>query len=280
MPIEQARKILKQPLFIFFAVALAVLITDNFLLFERQSKNVVVNDRTLSSFVNVNYGLDNAQMISSYLRSLDEQERQELETRFLENEALYHFAISRALDKNDEELKSIISAKARNVVEMMVNAEQGLPSTAEAKQFFEQNSQRYTRGERYNLLIVNRSAPSEEILHTLQNEQPTIRQVVSLSNLPNLEKVLREAEPQQIETQFDTQLASDILQQTDGNWYGPYQSDKGFHWVKLDRLAPVDVEFQQIEEQVKQDLYQQQVDSRYQALINDLVAQLNIREGR
>lgn len=280
MPKEQARKILKQPLFIFFAVALAVLITDNFLLFERQSKNVVVNDRTLSSFINVNYGLDNAQMISSYLRSLDEQERQELEARFLENEALYHFAISRALDKNDEELKSIISAKARNVVEMMVNAEQGLPSTTEAKQFFEQNRHRYTRGERYNLLIVNRSAPSEEILHTLQNEQPTIRQVVSLSNLPNLEKVLREAEPQQIEAQFDAQLASNILQQTDGNWYGPYQSEKGFHWVKLDRLAPVDVEFQQIEEQVKQDLYQQQVDSRYQALINDLVAQLNIREGR
>ncbi|MGR5542430.1 hypothetical protein ACPV5V_28170, partial [Vibrio campbellii] len=89
---------------------------------------MTVSNENLRKYVNVNYGLDNVSMIQSYIDALDSVDKDALIKEYLENEALYYFALNRSLDKDDEELKSVITSKSKNVIEMMVNAEQALPN--------------------------------------------------------------------------------------------------------------------------------------------------------
>ncbi|GAM60326.1 hypothetical protein JCM19232_659 [Vibrio ishigakensis] len=97
-------------------------------------------------------------MINGYIDSLDDEKKEFLIEEYLTNEALYNFAMNRSLDKNDEELKSVITAKSKNIIEMMVNAEQPIPTIKEARAYFEAGNHNYQMQETYDLVLINKKS--------------------------------------------------------------------------------------------------------------------------
>ncbi|MGF1702092.1 peptidyl-prolyl cis-trans isomerase [Photobacterium makurazakiensis] len=268
---------MRQPLAIFFLIALCVLVIDKTILFDRQSNNVLINQDNLRKFVNVKYGLDNASMINSYINALEGEQKDKLINEYLTNEALYNFALNRSLDKNDEDLKSVITAKSQNIIEMMINAEQPIPSLEDAKQYFIDNNDQYVKGESFNLMLINRKNESKTLLEKLQNEPLTLRQAVGLSDIINFDKVFRQADITTIKDVFGQEQATQIITQKDDDWSGPYKTQSGYHWVKVNRNPAQSPDFDSVKEQVINDLYNEKVEVRLQQIIADLIGQLNIR---
>ncbi|MDR9826537.1 peptidylprolyl isomerase, partial [Vibrio sp. FNV 38] len=261
------KQLVKQPLVTFSLIALSILVIDETLLFEAQESNVTVNNSNLRTYVNVNYGLDNVDLIQSYIDSLDNDAKESLINEYLENEALYYFALNRSLDKNDEDLKSVISAKSKNVIEMMVNAEQSIPDDKQTKAFFDDNIDRYMPGQTYNVLLVNRDDDVLDLDITLNKSDPTLRKVVSYSNNNTLSKVYRDVNINKLSNVFGESIASEIIAQETNTWKGPYQLNDSFHWVKLDINPSTVTDFSKIKSKVKQDLYEHLVELRYQEVI-------------
>ncbi len=267
----------KNPLIIFFIISILILLIDNTLFYDRQSNNVSINKENLRKFVNVQYGLDNVDMINGYINSLDVDKKKSLINDYLTNEALYNFAINRSLDKNDEELKSVITAKAKNIVEMMVNAEQPIPSLNEAKTYFNQKAHNYNKPETYDLVIVNRHHDDPSLINSLQENKYSLRQLVQMSNLANFDKILRDTDTATIEAIFGHDQAITITNLEDGTWFGPYKTNAGFHWIKKQTQPAFNPDFESIKDQVIADLYQSRIDERYQQIIDDLIGQLSVR---
>ncbi|WP_264876675.1 hypothetical protein [Vibrio agarivorans] len=271
--------LIKQPMIIFSLVALVILIVDETLLFDAQSRNVTVSNENLRKYVNVNYGLDNVSMIQSYIDSLDSVDKDALINEYLENEALYYFALNRSLDKDDEELKSVITSKSKNVIEMMVNAEQAPPNDREAKAYFNQHRERYDLGQTYNLMMVNRHDEKAELTEELNSKKHTLRQIVSLSNNHGLDKVYRDIHQQNIIEIFGEEIAKNISQQERDIWHGPYQLENSHHWIKIEENELQSVEYADVADRVKNDLYQELVDLGYQTIIKDLISQMRVRKS-
>lgn len=267
----------KKPLIIFFIVSTTILVVDNTLFYDKQSNKVVVSQDNLRKFVNVKYGLDNMEMINRYIDSLDKDKKDFLVNEYLINEALYNFAINRSLDKNDEELKSVITAKSQNVIEMMVNAEQPLPTIDEARNFFEKGDHDYNKQETYDLVIINKLKNDPSLTVTLREQDPSLRQLVQMSDVMNFDKVIRDSEKKQLQELFGLKQSVELLSYNDDVWSGPYTTDSGYHWVKKQTHPANTPQFDQIKDRVIADLYQQKIDERYQAIIQDLIGQLNVR---
>ncbi|GEM80471.1 peptidylprolyl isomerase [Vibrio superstes] len=267
----------KSPLFIFLIISIGILIIDNTLFYDRQSNKVVVSQDNLRKFVNVQYGLDNADMINQYINTLDEDKKELLISEYITNEALYNFAINRSLDKNDEELKSIITAKSKNIIEMMVNAEKPLPSINEAKRFFEDGTHNYHKSETYDLVLVNKKNNNPNLSEILSKEPLSLRQLVGMSDVVNFEKIFRNADPDRLISSFGEIQSAAILDQKDGTWSGPYTTDKGYHWIRKETIPATSPDFETIKDQVISDLYQQRIDERYQVLIQELIGQLRVK---
>ncbi|WP_261836333.1 peptidylprolyl isomerase [Vibrio ishigakensis] len=268
----------KHPLIIFFVISIGILAIDNTLFYDRQSNKVLVNKDTLRKFVNVQYGIDNADMINGYIDSLDEEKKKTLIDEYLTNEALYNFAMNRSLDKNDEELKSVITAKSKNIIEMMVNAEQPIPSIKEAKAYFEAGNHNYQMQETYDLVLINKKNRDASLTGLLREQKPTLRQLVQMSDIAQFDKVLRQADRSDLEARFGAKQAALIISQQDGTWVGPYATELGFHWMKKQTRPAVNPDFESIKDQVIADLYQLKIDERYQQIIDELIGQLSVRK--
>ncbi|WP_337983911.1 hypothetical protein [Vibrio inusitatus] len=254
-----------------------ILLIDNTLFYDRQSNNVSVNKENLRKFVNVQYGLDNVDMINGYINSLDKDKKKSLINDYLTNEALYNFALNRSLDRNDEELKSVITAKAKNIVEMMVNAEQPIPSFNEAKTYFHQKAHNYNKPETYDLVIVNRGDDDPSLISSLRENKYSLRQLVQMSDLADFDKILRDTDTATLEAIFGHDQTIKIINLEDDTWFGPYKTNVGLHWIKKQTQPAFNPDFESIKDQVIADLYQSRIDARYQQIIDDLIDQLSVR---
>ncbi len=269
--------IAKQPLVIFFLISIGILIIDSTLFYDKQHDNVLVNQENLRKFVNVQYGLDNSGMIISYINSLDSEGKDELINEFLTTEALYSFALNNGLDKNDEDLKSVIAAKSKNVLQMMANAEQEIPNVQETESFFDDNTHLYIKDESYNLTLVNKEKNDPHLLAKLNSQDHSMRTIVSFSDTMNFNKVFRSIDKNSISGLFGHHQQAQILTQDQDKWYGPYPTEGGYHWIKLNTNPAIKPQFDDVKKQVLNDLYELKVEQRYQKTVSDLINNLNIR---
>lgn len=235
---QRLLRILRDPLFVF-----CLLGAGCFLLFDALSEDrqtIVLNEGLRAMLV------DDFTVLEG--RPPDEGERAALVERFVNEEVLFQEALSRGLHLSDPRLRLMLIEKMRFLLADLPKE----PSEEELLAYYIDHLPRYTSESRYSLRnIYFRSAPDdpERILSDLRagNEVPgdtgfwlgneitgyhesVLRNVLGPGILPALE---------------DMEL---------GEWAGPIESPRGFHFVRLEEVMPSrPLRYEDVREQVRED---------------------------
>lgn len=198
--------------------------------------------------------------------ALTDEQREFVTASYIEEQILVQEALAMGLD-NDARIHDMLAQKMRHVLSGGIIQ----PSEEELESFYQRNLERY------------RSLPALDVMELVVNSREQLaadaleqfEQGASASSI--LERVdgssgpLPNVNPLDLANIFSQELSEQAFAATEGNWVGPFISNRGQHWlqiltIKPSRLPPLE----EIRDQVRLEWIAQEEDIRLGEQIAEL----------
>ena len=254
------KKLVKQPILGFFVIG-----TVLFLL-ARESDRVVVDAELKEQLA--------AQWIDQMGSEPTQRELESLVQRWVEEELLYREALHLGLDDNDSIVRRRLVQKARFYGRL---ADREVISDATVKKHYEDNKFSYSESAKLSFSQILISSESEYVAtrHALDNGETWS----SLGEDSLLPRVVNKQSSESVRAAFGERFVQELLvidtaAIDSDEWVGPITSAFGIHLVNVkQRTKPRFLPFEEVEDQVRADLYQLHeaaaLDRFYQRLRNE-----------
>jgi hypothetical protein len=210
----------REPLVHFVLLAALLFLLDH-LFASAQREKILVDRQTAEYLIKQREELE--------LRELNAAEKQETIASYVEDEILYAEAYKRGLDRNDSRMRRNMILKMRGLLVGDVEA----PTEEQLLTFFEEHRKRFISPATWSLEQVFYSdlmKVPEDLLDALrQGQDPT---TFGEAGLMQSRSLLRKSQRFLIGT-FGTATARAIIAIGDDQWYGPFESPRGVHFVRV-----------------------------------------------
>ena len=162
-----------------------------------------------------------------------EQQRQEIENNLISDYILVMEAYRLGL-QNDARINDILAQKMRHVLSGNVIQ----PTDEELALFYREQLTRYQQPARLTAteLVFSSRDPLPETLLT-QLAAGVSEQELS-TDLNRIAGILPRVTQDDLESIFDSELARQTFAASGGEWTGPYQSNRGQHWLQVQERFP------------------------------------------
>ncbi|MBT8147601.1 MAG: peptidyl-prolyl cis-trans isomerase, partial [Gammaproteobacteria bacterium] len=162
-----------------------------------------------------------------------EQQREEIESTLVADYILVMEAYELGL-QNDARINDILAQKMRHVLSGNVIQ----PSDQELEDFYQEYLFRYQQPARITAteLVFNTQDPlPEPLLEQLANG---VGEQDLATGLNRIAGILPRVTQDDLESIFDADIARQAFTTDDATWVGPYQSNRGQHWLQIDERFP------------------------------------------
>ena len=210
----------REPL-VHFVLLAALLFLLDYLFASAQKEKILVDRQTVEFLIKQREDLA--------LRVLSPAEREETIASFVEDEILYAEAYKRGLDKGDSRMRRNMILKMRGLLIGDVDA----PTAGQLRTFFDENRERFIVPPTWSLEQVFFSDPSKvpsgllEALRQGQDPKTAGESLFALGrSLPRMTQ-------KNLVGIFGAEAARAILAIEDDRWYGPLESPRGAHFVRI-----------------------------------------------
>mgnify|MGYP001819416232 CR=1 FL=1 len=227
-------KTLKEPLLHF--LLLAVLLFALEAVFSSvQKEQVIVDQQTADYLIKQREDLE--------LRQLSPEERNDTIDAYVEDEILYSEAYKRGLDKGDSRMRRNLILKMRG----LLVGDLRQPSEDELRSYFESNRDEFTQPATLSLDHVYFSdaagIPGDLLDQLRSGTDPNGLGDSRLDFSPSLKRLSQ----RQLVGMFGPEAARQIMAINDSQWYGPIESSRGIHFLRIsNRTPPIPAEFDQV----------------------------------
>ena len=208
-----------------------------------------------------------------------EAELERLVEEAIREEVYYRRALALGLDVDDDEVRRRLIEKMAYVTENVADPE---PPEADLRAYFEQNAERFRIPELVTFDQVFFSprmrgesvqADAEAALAALQSGGDP---AVNGDSTP-LAGRFDDADPDRVRVLFGEALTAAVFAAEPGDWIGPYESDFGWHLVRVSaRSAARDPAFAEVEAQVRSDFAAARLEQANQAAFDAMRAYFDI----
>jgi len=163
----------------------------------------------------------------------------------VQEEVLYREGLAMGLDKDDEIVKRRMGQKMQFLAEDVAAAH--VPTTAELKSWFDQNSQKFALPSRVSFRHLyfspdRRGARAKEdaaeALAKLAGQPEDAKLAQTLADPFMFQDYYRDRAPDFLGKEFGPQFALAVEKLTPGSWQGPVESGFGWHLVFVDTMIP------------------------------------------
>ncbi|MEE1674934.1 peptidylprolyl isomerase [Agarivorans aestuarii] len=227
---------LKEPLLHFLLMGGLIFLADALLASDRKEQIFV--DQS-----SIDYLVKQQERLS--LRTYSDEEIDQLIAAYIEDEILYREAYKRGLNQGDTRMRRNMILKLRGLMIAKVKE----PSEAQLKDFYQNNLERYTSPEQFqvdHVYFKDESSVSPGLLEEL-NQGADFRslsesyfQTYGQSSINSLRSELASL--------FGEQASRYIVETDSDQWKGPFSSAQGIHFVKRSGITPPKVAaFEQVE---------------------------------
>jgi peptidyl-prolyl cis-trans isomerase C len=247
------RRLVKEPLVHFLAVALVVVIADRVYVTRHDRYRIVMTPERVTQVVEsyrLQYGVDPGPDLREALVEQD-----------LEDQVLYREALSLRLDRDDEIIRRRLIQKMQFVTQDQRAPTE--PAAADLEKYFTSHHDRYRASPEATFTHVFFSVDAHgeagarlralDVLATLARTEP--ERGPSLGDpFPDRYDFSR-YEPQQVARLFgETQFSSEVFAAPIGCWVGPFRSAYGWHLLRIDARRPAaDPAFAEVKDSVRSD---------------------------
>lgn len=260
---QRLLRIIRDPLFLF-----CLLGTGTFIVFEifSQDREVILMTDTIRESLEADF-----QTLEGYAPGPAESEA--LRDRHIRDEILFREALERGLHLNDSRLRRVLIDKMR----FMLASAPEEPSERELIEFYTDNLDRYYHERRlsfYNLFFNEAPDKPAVLLESLrQGAEPEGDETFWLGG------TVSDYHESVVQNVLGRQF-TDVLNQLDaGEWAGPIQSNRGYHFVRLDAVRPPEPRgYQDVREQVRQDWSIARQEASINERVDEIANAYTIRE--
>jgi hypothetical protein len=203
---------------------------------------------------------------------LTAEQRLRIEQAVIDDYILVYEAIAQDLE-NDPRINDILVQKMRHVLSGTVTE----PDAAELENYYQQNPERYRLPARVTteeLVFTSRDALPEAL--TLQLAAGVDSNAL---NTPLLytRSTLPRVTAQDLGSIFSEEFALQVFAAAEGQWSGPFLSNRGQHWLKItERFAEQQLPWQEVAEQLRLDWMTLEEEQRITAEVARLREQYQI----
>jgi len=232
-------KIVKEPLFLFLLIGLAIFLVDIYLNSSPETKpQIIITTAEIDRL--------NTLWQKQRQRPPTNQELQGLINAQIREEILYREAIAMGLDKNDTIVRRRMEQKLQFITEDLLVIHP--PSYEQLRNYFQQHKSQYLEPSRYSFMHIyfdsNRRGPTlnSDLINTRQAlneaESTAFGTLNQLGDSIMLDRAFNRVTPTQIERIFGPEFAQQLSDLSVGLWQGPVPSGYGTHLVYLNAVIP------------------------------------------
>jgi hypothetical protein len=177
----------------------------------------------------------------------------------VQEEILYREALAMGLDKDDTIVKRRMAQKMQFLAEDVAAARE--PTTAELKEWYEQNRDKFAHPARLSFRHLyfspdrrGGSARGDAVkaLARLADQPEDSRLAATLADPFMFQDYYRDRAPEYLGKEFGPRFALAVAKLPTGSWQGPIESGFGWHLVFVDTLIPGRIpDFEEVEPEVK-----------------------------
>jgi len=177
----------------------------------------------------------------------------------VEEEILYREALAMGLDKDDTIVKRRMAQKMQFLAEDVAAARE--PTTAELKEWYEQNRDKFAHPARLSFRHLyfspdrrGESARGDAVkaLARLADQPEDSGLAATLADPFMFQDYYRDRAPEYLGKEFGPRFALAVAKLPTGSWQGPIESGFGWHLVFVDTLIPGRIPaFEEVEPEVK-----------------------------
>jgi hypothetical protein len=177
----------------------------------------------------------------------------------VQEEILYREALAMGLDKDDTIVKRRMAQKMQFLAEDVAAARE--PTTAELKEWYEQNRDKFAHPARLSFRHLyfspdrrGESARGDAVnaLARLADQPEDSRLAATLADPFMFQDYYRDRAPEYLGKEFGPRFALAVAKLPTGSWQGPIESGFGWHLVFVDTLIPGRIPaFEEVEPEVK-----------------------------
>ena len=241
------KRFIKDPLFTFLCVGLAIFLLQALFNLEDDAYHVEVREADIARLVD--------QWSMQMRRPPSEQELQGLVEQFVKEEIYYREAMQQQLDQNDTIVRRRLVQKLTFLTEDIATAVP--PTDEELAAFYEDHQEDYAVPER--LSFKHRYFSSDRRATAEADATAALTDDTALGDPFMLQREYAERSQREIGDLFGRQFAAELFGLEPGDeWQGPVQSAYGWHALLISKKTPRRIpELAEVRERVLQDAKQQ-----------------------
>lgn len=258
------KKVLKEPLFHFLLMGIALFLIYGLVSNELDDEDTIVID---------NFDLDNiiASWEMQWKRLPTDEELKSLIQQNIKQEIFYQEAIKMNLDHNDEIIKRRLSQKMQFLSSDIANMNE--PNDKDLRDFYQENIDDYMSPYSYEMYQIifspdRRDDPKTDAQTTLQKIET--KDPVSAKNAGDnmpFPFYFEAVDENELNRQLGMEFSQELEKIETDQWSGPVKSGFGYHLVYIvKKETPSPIEFETIKAEVLRDLEYQN-----QQLMNELI---------
>jgi len=217
-------RILKEPTFSFLVLAAAISLFY-WLFNNNESQPLQIDWQEIEARIVVN------ELTQGF--PVSEQQRQEIENNLVSDYILVMEAYRLGL-QNDARINDILAQKMRHVLSGNVIQ----PTDEELARFYREQLTRYQQPARLTAteLVFSSRDPLPEALLTQLAAGVSEQELTT--DLNRIAGILPRVTQDDLESIFDSELARQTFAASGSEWTGPYQSNRGQHWLQVQERFP------------------------------------------
>jgi hypothetical protein len=187
-------------------------------------------------------------------RELTDAELERLIEDTVREEVYYRRALALELDVDDDEVRRRLVEKMQYLTENTADPE---PPEADLVAFFESNAERFQIPPMvtFDQVFFSPRMRGDTVLQDANEALVGLRdgaEPADFGDSTPLDSRFENADPDRVRILFDDSLTDAVFAEATGVWIGPYQSDFGWHLVRvIERSSARDPEFGEVEAQVR-----------------------------
>ena len=247
----------KEPFILFTIPAILIFLLYAFTSSSNEYRIILTNEQ-IESYI------ENQENLLGYKFNPDQKE--EAINRFINDEILYREAKRRGLDISDGKIHHRLINKMLFIYQVEVNE----PTQSELEIFYTKNREYYIKPERISFehsFFSTKPSNATSIINELKKTDETTKIGENFWLGNKLNKYSRK----ELEPIFGVDFTENILMLEPGNWYGPYSSNKGFHFVKvLEKESDEYIPMNKLGNTLKEDWFKTQSAKNIEKRIDEL----------
>lgn len=285
-------KILKQPLLHFLLIGAAF-----FLIFhltssknpESDLKTVIVDKNSLVTFMQYRSKKFNQDEFEAKLKKMPETELNNLIEDYVREEVLYREALSLGMDKDDYLIRRRMIQKIEFINEDLTYNSQNI-TNQDVKDYYDKNLDDFKIEPNATFTHVYFSNDKNGINKAKQLAEKKLT-VLNKNNVPFSDSVKHgdrflyhlnyvERTPEFVKSHFGAEMSEDIfnLVPDETNWYGPFESQYGYHLVLLADKKDEEIPgIEEVSDSILQDLNYKLSSEAKEKSIKDIIDSYDVR---